>query len=135
MSLRQRVVVYVERRDGLLVFDHRDHQEAGTQVPAGGVQPGEDLLDAVIREVREETGVRLDAEPALLGNHEHLDGLDRPALSHFYRVNAPDGLPREWQHIVTGDGEDNGLVFECRFDPAPELWAVQSIFRLVEGHS
>ncbi len=33
MLLRKRVVVYVEREDGLLVFDHRDHPEAGTQVP------------------------------------------------------------------------------------------------------
>ena len=127
MPLRERVVVYVEREDGLLVFDHRDHPEAGTQVPAGGVHQGEDLLDAVIREVLEETGVRLAAEPKLLGRHEHLDGLGRLALSHFFRVDAPDGLPGAWRHIVTGDGEDTGLVFDCRFDPAPELWPVQSV--------
>jgi hypothetical protein len=41
MSLRKRVVVYVERDDGLLVFDHRAHPEAGAQVPAGGVPPAE----------------------------------------------------------------------------------------------
>jgi len=39
------VVVYVTRVvDGLvqvLVFDHRDVPEAGTQVPAGGVHAGE----------------------------------------------------------------------------------------------
>jgi len=135
VSLRERVVVYVERSDGLLVFDHQDHPEAGTQVPAGGVHQGEDLIEAVIREVREETGVGLDAEPTLLGRHEHLDGLGQPALSHFFRVDAPDGLPRAWQHVVTGDGEDAGLVFDCRFDPAPELWPVQSAFRSVGGHS
>ena len=129
MLLRQRVVVYVERDDRLLVFDHRDNPEAGTQVSAGGVRDGEKLLDAAIREVRKETGVCLDAPPRLLGNHEHLDGLNRPALSHFFRVNAPDGLARAWQHVVTGDGEDAQLVFECRFDPAPELWPVQSVFR------
>ncbi len=42
---RVRVVVYVTRVvDGLvqvLVFDHRDVPEAGTQVPAGGVRAGE----------------------------------------------------------------------------------------------
>jgi len=52
---RKRVVVYVEREDGLLVFDHRDHPEAGTQVPAGGVDAGEGPSEAAIREVREET--------------------------------------------------------------------------------
>ena len=88
----------------------------------------------MIREVREETGVRLDAEPTPLGSHEHLDGLSQPTLSHFFRVTAPDGLPRAWQHLVTGDGEDAGLVFECRFDPAPKLWPVQSVFRPAGGH-
>ena len=131
MQVRTRVVVYVEREDGLLVFDHRDHPEAGTQVPAGGVHQGEELIEAAIREVREETGVRLDSEPALLGRHEHLDGIGRPALSHFFRADAPEGLPQVWQHVVSGDGEDAALVFECRFDPAPELWPVQSVFRSV----
>lgn len=129
MERRQRVVVYVERDDGLLVFDHRDHPDAGTQVPAGGVDPGEAVTDAAIREVREETGVPLETEPRLLGTHEHLDGLGRPSLSHFFRVDAPAGLPRAWQHTVSGDGLDAALVFDCRFDPEPELLPVQSVFR------
>jgi 8-oxo-dGTP pyrophosphatase MutT (NUDIX family) len=87
------------------------------------------LIEAAIREVREETGVRLDAEPTLLGTHEHLDGLGQRALSHFFRADAPKGLPRAWQHIVSGDGGDAALVFDCRFDPAPELWPVQAVFR------
>ena len=45
-GVRQRVVAYVTReRDGvkeLLVFDHRDHPGAGTQVPAGPRRPGRD---------------------------------------------------------------------------------------------
>ena len=123
------MLVYVEREDGLLVFDHRDHREAGTQVPAGGVRPGEDLIAAVRREVREETGVELTGEPTLLGTHEHLDGLGRPAETHVFRVDAPDGLASAWEHVVGGDGGDVGLVFECRFDPAPKLWPVQSVFR------
>lgn len=123
------MVVHVEREDGLLVFDHRDHPEAGTQVPAGGVRDGEDLIEAAIREVHEETGVRLTAQPTYLGAHEHLDGLGQAAVSRFFRVTAPEGLPRAWEHVVSGDGEDAGLVFDCRFDPAPELWPVQSVFR------
>ena len=128
MAVRHRVVVYVEREDGLLVFDHRDHPEAGTQVPAGGVEVGESVGAAAIREVREETGVRLDEPPMLLGTHEHLDGLGQPALSYFFRAPAPAGLPQAWEHAVSGDGEDATLVFDCRFDPTPELWPVQSVF-------
>jgi ADP-ribose pyrophosphatase YjhB (NUDIX family) len=124
--------VYVEREDGLLVFNQRDHPDAGTQVPAGGIMAGERLTDAAIREVREETGVRLLAELKLLGVHEHPDGPGRAALSHFFRVDAPDGLPNAWEHVVTGEGEDAALVFDCRFDASPKLWPVQAVFLTVE---
>jgi 8-oxo-dGTP pyrophosphatase MutT (NUDIX family) len=129
LQLRERVVVYVERADGLLVFDHRDDPEAGTQVPAGGIDPGEELVEAVRREVLEETGVRLDAEPAALGTLEHPDGLGTPSRSHFFRVDAPAGLPQSWQHVVSGDGGDAALVFDCRFDPAPSLAPEQAVYR------
>jgi 8-oxo-dGTP pyrophosphatase MutT (NUDIX family) len=119
--------VYVERDGDLLVFDHQDHPEAGTQVPAGGVLDGEALPDAAVREVFEETGVRVVAQPAAVGAREHLDGLGRPALSHFFRVAAPAGLPDSWEHVVGGDGDDGGLVFCCRFERAPRLWPVQAL--------
>ncbi|NUS94186.1 MAG: NUDIX domain-containing protein, partial [Nocardia sp.] len=57
---RIRVAAYVTRRrttPELLVLDHVGIPEAGTQIPAGGVQPGEDLEHAVLREVAEETGL------------------------------------------------------------------------------
>ncbi len=130
MIARQRVVVYVERGSELLVFDHRDHPEAGTQVPAGGVLDGEAPAAAVAREVREETGVTINAEPVFLGLQSHPDGLGRPAQSSFFSVAAPAGLPDAWEHVVGGDGEDAGLVFLCRFDAAPALWPVQSVFRV-----
>lgn len=129
MKARQRVVVYVERNGELLVFDHRDHPDAGTQVPAGGLLDGETLEAAVSREVREETGLELRAAPSLLGAHAHVDGLGRPAMSHFFRVDAPDDAPDEWERVVVGGGDDEGLVFVCRFDAAPTLWPVQAVFR------
>jgi ADP-ribose pyrophosphatase YjhB (NUDIX family) len=129
MERRKRVVVHVERRAELLVLDHRDHPEAGTPVPAGGVDRGERLHDAVVREVAEETGVALLAEPAWLGAYDHRDGLGRPARSHFFKVDAPPGLPDAWEHVVGGRGADGGLVLLCRFDPAPNLQPVESVFR------
>jgi 8-oxo-dGTP pyrophosphatase MutT (NUDIX family) len=62
VSRRQRVVAYVTReRDGvkeLLVFDHCDDPSAGTQVPAGRVDPGETLEECLTRELDEEAGLR-----------------------------------------------------------------------------
>ena len=129
---RQRVVVYVTRRAELLVFEHRDHPMAGTQVPAGGVNPGERIEDAVIREVFEETGMVLSGQPRLLGEYEHADGLGRPARSSFFQIDSPVDAPDSWQHEVTGDGADRALVFLCRFDSDPQLPEVQSRFWLRE---
>lgn len=53
---RIRVAAYVIRHRAapeLLVFDHVGMPQAPTQVPSGGVQPGEDLEQAVVREVFE----------------------------------------------------------------------------------
>jgi ADP-ribose pyrophosphatase YjhB (NUDIX family) len=53
----RRVVAYVLRDRELLVFEHRDFPDAGTQVPAGTVEENEAVEVAVVREVCEETGV------------------------------------------------------------------------------
>ena len=129
VRLRRRVAVYVERGSDLLVFEHRDQPDAGTQIPAGGLQRDEEPEAGVFREVFEETGLRLSAPPSLLGTHDHPDGLGRPSRTYFFTVDAPVDAPDAWEHQVTGEGDDNDLVFLCRFDPAPTLWPVQAIYR------
>ena len=52
-----KVLAYVVRGDDLLVFRHADFPTAGLQVPAGTVEPGEPPVEAVLREVREESGM------------------------------------------------------------------------------
>ena len=63
MAPLQKVAILVTRRgpDGLelLVFEHVD-VPAGVQVPAGTVEPGEDVRVAAIRELMEETGIVVD---------------------------------------------------------------------------
>ena len=54
----QRATAYLtDPAQRLLVFEHIDVPSAGTQVPAGGIHPGEEHADAVIRELEEESGV------------------------------------------------------------------------------
>jgi 8-oxo-dGTP pyrophosphatase MutT (NUDIX family) len=126
---QQRVLVYVTRqRDGrtqLLVFDQRGDPQAGTQVPAGRIDPGETLEQGLRRELHEEAGlerVRIVRELPVLG-----DWVARsPYDNHAFEVRVDGREPADsWEHVVHGDGDDAGLVFEYRWvavEPGLELW-------------
>ena len=129
MSYTDRVVAYVTReRDGrreLLVFDHRDHPHAGTQVPAGRLEAGEDVEQGLVRELHEEAGlddVRIVRKLGEFDGDELNHG--RGLRNHAYEVAAP-GARDAWEHEVVGDGDDAGLVFVYRWEPLAtelELW-------------
>jgi 8-oxo-dGTP pyrophosphatase MutT (NUDIX family) len=129
VSYTDRVVAYVTRdRDGkreLLVFDHRDFPEAGTQVPAGRLESGEDLEAGLIRELHEEAGlddVRIVRRIGEFDGDELGHGVGY--RNHAYEVAAPSA-PDAWEHEVFGDGDDAGLVFVYRWEPISrelKLW-------------
>jgi 8-oxo-dGTP diphosphatase len=124
--VRRRVLAYVTReRDGrmeLLVFDHRDEPSAGTQVPAGRLDPGETLEQCLLRELHEEAGIdnaRIMRELDLVG-----DWLARSRYeNHGYELRIEGEEPPDaWEHVVQGDGDDAGLVFLYRWEPVrPDL--------------
>jgi putative (di)nucleoside polyphosphate hydrolase len=111
----------------VLVFRHRDYPEAGIQVPRGtAVDDGEDPAATAVREVCEECGL---CQARLIGliAHDVEAQPDDPAWNwerfffHLVEPNAPD----QWEHTVTGEGEDNGLVFSFFWLPREwlgELW-------------
>ncbi|MGY0489976.1 NUDIX hydrolase [Streptomyces sp. WG-D5] len=123
---RVRTAAYVTRdapggRE-LLVFDHRDQPDAGTQVPAGGVGPGEPLTEAALREIAEETGVAAVTLGAALAvqqrPHPHTG---EPRVTVFFHARTTDSRDA-WTHTVTGgEGDaDRGMVFRCFFVPLRE---------------
>jgi ADP-ribose pyrophosphatase YjhB (NUDIX family) len=118
MTAIRKAYAYIIRERGgareFLVFRHRDYPEAGIQVPKGTMLPGETPEDAVLREAREETGLREFAGPKLLAVDTQSQPDGTPHERHFFALAAPAGAPDAWEHIVTGDGDDNGLVF-CYF--------------------
>lgn len=121
---RQRVVAYVTReRDGrteLLTIEHKEMPEAGIQVPAGRVDPGEDLEQAVLREVAEETG--LDNLRLVRKLPEFEAEYENPHESHAFHLVAETETPDTWEHEVHGEGSDAGLVYVCRWLPlTPDL--------------
>jgi 8-oxo-dGTP diphosphatase len=135
--MRRRVIAYATReRDGrreLFVFDHRDHPEAGTQVPAGRLDPGETLEEGLLRELHEEAGLvraRIVREIAGPGDFDRMLPGSRYA-NHVFHLEPLDELPESWEHVVVGDGDDAGLVFSYRWEPVREdllLWGRKDPF-------
>ncbi|QXJ24069.1 NUDIX domain-containing protein [Actinomadura graeca] len=110
---RIRVAAYVIRHRAvpeLLVFDHVGMPEAGTQIPAGGVHPGERLEHAVLRELAEETGMRSASVIRQVAAED---------TTTYFHLHALPTTPDAWTHTVQGQGDDAGLTFSCRFVPLP----------------
>jgi 8-oxo-dGTP pyrophosphatase MutT (NUDIX family) len=107
------------------VFDHRDHPDAGTQVPAGRLEQDEDVEAGLLRELEEEAGLTGLQIVRKVGTY---DGGSLPHgrgyVNHAYELRA-EGAPDAWEHVVAGDGDDAGLVFVYRWEPLTKelhLW-------------
>ena len=116
MITKNKVLAYIFReKDGVkevLVFDHRDHPEVNPQVPAGTVEEGEHIELAVLREVFEESGLKLDKHETYIGCFDyHRKDIDELHKRHVYTFYT-EGLPNSWEHIVSEGDEDKGLSFQ-----------------------
>jgi 8-oxo-dGTP pyrophosphatase MutT (NUDIX family) len=119
LTRRRRVVGYVirdgnERRE-LLVFEDPVHPHMGVQVPAGRLDPGEELEAGLLRELEEEAGltnVRIVRE--LPGFEDHYPSRYE---NHGFEVVIEGDAPDEWDHVVGGAGDDAGLTFHYRWVP------------------
>lgn len=122
VELRKKVLAYITRGDGpdqqLLVYTMKDNPESGMQVPGGTIDRGELLMDALYREIEEETGIQKD-DLVLIGKlakntyfPRHRDRkYERTIFQLEYKGDGPD----EWEHTVTGEGKDQGLTLHIRW--------------------
>ena len=101
LTIRRKAFAYITHESRLLVFTHPNCPDAGIQVPAGTVEPGESTADAARREAMEETGLTalrlnrwigrhvFDAHP--YGQHEFHD-------RWFYHLTCEEAPPDRWRH-------------------------------------
>jgi 8-oxo-dGTP pyrophosphatase MutT (NUDIX family) len=97
----------------ILVFDHRDMLDAGTQIVGGTVEENENLIDALIREIKEEAGLEFNSSDFIFVGKTLYSRLDRNELNprHYFKIQS-NNLPDHFNHQVISTGEDNGLIFD-----------------------
>ncbi len=119
--MKQKVLVYVVRAGTVgaevLIFAHRDFPDAGLQVPAGTVEPGEAPETAAYREVAEESGLTSVQVRLVRKLAEAFEPEWQIVQRHVYLFAPVTTLPERWSHSVAGAGEDRGMVFDYDWLP------------------
>ncbi len=115
--LKRKVFAYITYGNRLLVFSHPYAPEAGIQVPAGTVKPGERLEEAVMREAFEETGLADLTLMGMLGKQvRDMADFGRDEIHHryFYHVSCGGTPPLTWRHVEPdpSGGTEAPIVFD-----------------------
>lgn len=118
---RQRVYAYITGSKGILILEHPEHPEAGLQVPGGTVQEQEQPCVAVLREVKEETGLRGIEIVSLLGQCEFdmsLYGKNEIQLAWFYHLRCTQDAPDSW-YFHEAHSVAQPIPFKLYWSPLP----------------
>jgi len=130
MPVIEKACACVVQRGRVLVFCH-PHTNAGVQLPKGTIESGESPALAVVRELAEESGLRLAATPKLIAEMKFTGSKnkvfpERPPTQQrwfIFRFDAVEPLPERWSHMATGSPEEDGLIFDYFWHPLNESFA------------
>ena len=100
MDLRVAAYAVIVDARGMLLAHWHDGPRAAWTLPGGGLEAGEDPADAVVREVREETGFDVVVDE-LLGIHSRVI----PARQRI----APGAMRKQQRHQRSPHHHTNGI--------------------------
>lgn len=131
MNTRHRAYAYITNGSRLLLFTQPGAPDAGIQVPAGTIEPGENPRDAVLREAIEKTGsagIRFIRFLSRDTRDKRDCGSDELQHRWFYHLSVEGPTEETWRH---GEySEDGSLIHPFDF-----FWAdVLTLPQLVAGY-
>lgn len=108
------VAALLVRRNKVLLLRRKPEEFMGGmfELPSGKVEPAETLLDALKREVKEETGLTVKMVQAYLGSFDYQSGSGKPTRQFNYSVAISGGKPKlsptehDMYHWVGPDKKD-----------------------------
>ncbi len=127
--VKRKVFAYITHRGRLLLFRHTDFPEAGIQVPAGTLEPGESPASGVMREAREETGLSDLDLVRFLGEtvhsmHDFPDSFPAHEQHHrfFFHLKCLGEPPPTWRHaeLHGPGGPTDPIEFEFFWAELPD---------------
>ncbi|WKW51394.1 NUDIX domain-containing protein [Rhodomicrobium lacus] len=117
-GIEKLVVGAIIQRDGGVLILRRSPDEAFLaglhEIPSGGVEPGEDLLAALSREIKEETGLTVATVRGYVNAFDYMSGSGRRTRQLNFIVEVDDGP-------VTLNPEEHDAFLWA--DPASEEFA------------
>jgi 8-oxo-dGTP diphosphatase len=112
VEVRVRVAGIVLQQESILLVKHRKGDHAYWMLPGGGVDPGETLHEALIREFWEETRVNIEVGDLVLVNDSIAPDHSRHVVNLHFLANIRSGVP--------GRGDD-ARICEVGYLPVERL--------------
>ncbi len=119
---RKKAIIYLTSGTHLLVFRQPDFPGVGVQPPGGTINGGETIVTGAVRELHEETGIRvLEEDLVEIGQqlYEYRSGstLHRHHR-HYFHAAVSEPVEKTWTRVETNpDGADHQILLSLYWLP------------------